>query len=439
MKKIFTQLVLLILKHAAIIQLKKNHPLIIGVTGSAGKSSTVLAIFEVLKKDFRVLATKKGNSETGIPMEILGIKVKNYQGLEWIGVIFQSLWQLMTTKPNYQILIAEMGIDSDQPPKNMDYLLSFLNPQIGVLLNVSAVHSANFGPSSNPIQTVTNEKSKLLSSLPEGGLAIFSLDYPQITNVIKNIKAQIATVSNHNNDSASIFLTNYAVSQSGTDFKFFFNGKTYELQFKNQLHIKNSFSTFATSLIIVDHFGLDIKKSISNLEKNYRLPPGRMNIFKGINDSTIIDSSYNSSLEPTTQALELLQQLTTNGQKIAILGDMRELGQSAQINHQQIAKLANKVADQVILVGPLMKKYALPEINKNKVISVNTAWEGADMAKKIVNKNDLVLVKGSQNTILLEIVVQALLKNSTDKQFLCRREKFWHIQRENLKKHNFID
>lgn len=435
MKKYLTSIVLFILKYSAILQLKKNRPLIIGVTGSAGKSSTVQAIETVLKKDFKVFATKKGNSETGIPMEILGIPVKNYQGLEWIKVSIQAIWGVIFYKPDYQILIVEMGIDSDQSPKNMDYLLSFLKPQIGVLLNANSVHYSNFQPSDDPIQSVADEKSKLLQSISEGGLAIYSLDYPQIQKANENkIKAQQATVSNHLNK-ATIFLEEYQISIDQTSFFFNFNDKNYKLQFKNSLHIKNSFSSFASAILIADHFGLDVNQSIKLLAENYKILPGRMSLFQGIHNSHIIDSSYNSSLEPTLESLNVLKVIKVDGKKIAILGDMRELGDQAKNDHQQIAQKISQTADQVILVGPLMAKYVLPILDKNKikVTSVKTAWQAIPIAKEVIKKGDLVLVKGSQNTILLEIVVKEILKNKTDVTRLCRRSKFWEEQRNKLR------
>src|SRR5476651_1841780 len=119
------------------LQLAKYHPTIIGITGSAGKSTAVLATQIVMTSKYgdEVQYTKKGNSETGIPFEVLKIPVKNYQGISWLIPVFLAKWHLLTYWPKYKFLIVEMGIDSDQEPKNMSYQLKMIQPSIGVLLN----------------------------------------------------------------------------------------------------------------------------------------------------------------------------------------------------------------------------------------------------------------------------------------------------------------
>ena len=151
-----------LLQLLAKLQLAKNHPLIIGVTGSAGKSSAVAAIALTLSNQFKVKATKKGNSETGLPMEILNILVGNFALLDWLLLIPQAFWQLLTYWPNYEILIAEVAIDSDLPPKNMDWQLSLIKPDIAVFLNANHVHLANF--KNKTLAGIISEKGKLVQA-----------------------------------------------------------------------------------------------------------------------------------------------------------------------------------------------------------------------------------------------------------------------------------
>lgn len=422
------------LKLAAQLQVRKNQPTIIGVTGSAGKTSAVGAIGDVLTTQYQVETTAKGNSETGIPFELLNIPVKNYVGWQWLWVSVLSIWKLITYWLKYELLIVEMGIDSDQPPKNMTYLLEMIQPQVGIMLNVNSVHGQNFA-GTDTTQAIADEKGKLLTSLPQDGLAVYSQDHPQIQQVTASILAPQKTFSIKK--SADCQLLEHEVSLSGTKFVFLLDGQQHILQFKNQAHFVEAFGDFASALLVGQHFGIKTIDAIFALEKNFQLLPGRMSFLKGIRDSVILDSSYNSSLEPTSAALQMLNQVSVRGKKIAILGDMREIGSQEKHDHQQLAKTAVETVDTLIWVGPLTKKYVRPELKKlkfeGKAYFFDTAYQAANQAVKLIEPHDLILVKGSQNTIFLEIVVKAIMAqpaNAAD--LLCRQTKYWHQQRQKL-------
>jgi UDP-N-acetylmuramoyl-tripeptide--D-alanyl-D-alanine ligase len=136
--------------------------------------------------------------------------------------------------------------------------------------------------------------------------------------------------------------------------------------------------------------------------------------------------------------LYLLKKLSDGSDKkhkIAILGDMRELGQVSKIEHQKIADVATQTCDLVCLVGPQMKDFALPILQNS---TVETHWfESATLAGKFVesriNNQTIVLVKGSQNTLLLEIAVELLMaKPEQADKLLCRRGNYWDQVREKL-------
>lgn len=434
MKKFSETFLLFFLKSAAQLQLKKSNPVIIGITGSAGKSSAVQATGLVLSQHFQTKYTKKGNSETGIPLEILDIPVENYSKIGWIKVLFLAIFQLIFNWKKYTHLVLEMGIDSETAPKNMEYLLTIVKPHIGVLLNVNAVHGENFS-GDNPVVSIANEKGKLLTRLSSKDLAIFTVDQPEVEQLIPNIHAETKTFS-IDKKTATIYLTDHSTSLSGTTFQFILDKQKYTLQFNHQLHFKESFGTFATALLIANHLGMKTEKAIEILEKKYKLQPGRMSIIEGIKETTILDSSYNSSLSPTSAALRMIAAFPQR--KIVVLGDMRELGKKTAEDHQALAKVAAKSADFIITVGPLMKQFFIPELitlgfPKDKIHSVETAYEAVPILKSLMKKDDLILVKGSQNTIFLEIVVKALMKYPEKAtQVLCRQSAFWDEQRTAL-------
>lgn len=433
MKKNFEKLILGWLKFLAKIQLRKNKPIVIGVTGSAGKTSAVKAIGLALNTTHPTKYSKKGNSQTGLPLEILGIPVKNYQGIDWLVVCLTALWQILTTQPKYKYLVLEMGIDGDQPPSNMDYLLSIVRPQIGVLLNINQVHGQNFS-SQNTLQAIADEKGKLLTSLPPDGLAVYSSDYDLIEQLSSKIKSQKKKFSLYQR--ANYQLLKYELSLTGTKFVFLAEKEQHQLNFKNQLFPKSTFGSFASALIIAQHFKVPLKTAILELETNYFSPPGRMSLIGGLNQSFIIDSSYNSSLEPALSALEMLSLIQVRGKKIAILGDMREIGPGEKDDHQALAKKASQVADEIVLVGPLTKKYILPKLKKlkyssSKIYHFPTSWSAIKKVKEIIEPHDLILVKGSQNTIFLETITQAIMADPNKaKKLLPRQSKYWEKQRK---------
>jgi len=435
MKKKAEKIILSWLLLATRLQLKKNTPTIIGVTGSAGKTSAVKAIGEVLKTKHLTKSTLTGNSETGIPFEILNIPIKNWSKLGWLSVLMISLWRLITDWPKYKILIVEMGIDSDQAPKNMSYLLKIIQPTIGVFLNVNHVHGQNFS-GSNTIKAITAEKGKLLLSLPKDGLAIYSKDHPSILDLSKNITAKKINFSI--NQPANMQLLKYRVGLAGTEFVFINSGKQHSLNIKNQLLLKESFGGFAVALILGQYLGVSIEQGIKSLEKNFKLLPGRSTLVKGINDSIIIDSSYNSSFEPAAAALRMLNQISIRGKKIAILGDMREIGNQEKTDHEKLAEVAAKNADEIVLIGPIVTKYSLPKLKKlrfakTKTHSFNTAYEALETVKKLVKSHDLILIKGSQNTIFLEIIVKEIMAQPEQAaKLLCRQSRYWNKQRQSL-------
>jgi UDP-N-acetylmuramoyl-tripeptide--D-alanyl-D-alanine ligase len=111
-----------------------------------------------------------------------------------------------------------------------------------------------------------------------------------------------------------------------------------------------------------------VTEAKDSLERNLILPPGRMSLFEGINGSTIIDSSYNASRVPVISALKTLREFP-GGRKIAVLGDMRELGNESKQEHEEVASSLIKVVDELYCVGPQTQEFVVP-IVKNKVVKI---------------------------------------------------------------------
>lgn len=455
--------VLSYLRFFAKLQLKKNKQAkIVGITGSAGKTSTQSAVLAALGKNkarLKIKINHKANSESGIPLDILGLKVKDYSSLDWLRLILLAPWQLLSNWEQFDVYVIEMGIDSPLPPKNMEYLLAIIQPQIAIMLNAKAIHSENFDQFINEtdkdkreqaaIRLIAVEKSKLAQSLPSKGLAIINRDNQAIWEFSRQTQAEILTFGTNGGNidhELDLKLIDWQVSLDGSRFIFEINNrlKKYhsgdrllEIKLKDLILGKHHSATLASAILLAFKLGLKKGEIKRNLEKYWTIEPGRTSLLASKNNSHLLDSSYNAS--GMLEMIELAKNLASSDQKIkrllAIVGDIRELGKEAQPIHQEVAQALADSFSEVYLVGPLMKDYALPilqdkiEKNEGKIRQVKTYLDsklaGEDLAKKL-EAGDLVLVKGSQNTIFLEKAVELLLEDEKSaKKVLCRQSQYW--------------
>jgi len=158
----------------------------------------------------------------------------------------------------------------------------------------------------------------------------------------------------------------------------------------------------------------------------------------GQDPSLILDSSYNSSLKPLIDSLKLLESIAPK-RKLALLGDMRELGEQTKIDHQHITPIIQRCCDLVVLVGPNMKKIVLPVLKKAGFNAhwFSSAYQAGKWLKNELQSNDLLLIKGSQNELLLESAVEMLMANPRQaNNLLCRRGEYWDKRREKLRQLN---
>ncbi len=438
-KKQLSLSILYYLRLCARLQLKKTKATVVGVTGTSGKTSACSAIEIVLQSKFLVKKSYKANSESGLPLNILNLSMTNYRLFDWLRILILAPLRLATYWPKHQIYIAEMAIDSPHWPKNMSYLLSIFKPKVGVFLNASTVHGENFdnlASAQDPvkrkeeiIKLIATEKGKLIQSLSKNGLAVLNVDDQNVYNFKNLTPAKVLTFGK--TQVADVKFTDCSQSLSGTSFAFRIEGQELSASWSNYLLPKHYGHTIAAALAVGMFYQVKPEIALASLEKNFALPPGRSTLIKGWNNSLIIDSSYNSSINPLLDFLTLLSEVAPK-RKLALIGDMRELGQQSAVDHQLAAKVIAKECDQVFLVGPETKKYIWPYLKKKKI---RCSWHINSLeAGKIIKKNllpdDVILVKGSQNQIFLETAIQIIMANPKQADvILCRRGKFWDKKR----------
>lgn len=445
MKLVFARILLWYFRICAKLQLWKVSPTIIGVTGSAGKTSTMHAIAAVLSPTHTLKMSHKANSESGLPLDILGLSLKHYTPLEWLKLVFLAPLQLLFFWPKYQLYIAEMGIDGPLPPKNMSYLLSIFQPKIGVLLNAQPVHSQGFdefvpkdlsqAQRKQAIkQAIAQEKGKLITHLPSDGLAVLTADEPAVAALA--VQTQATTQLFGAQKQARIQIVSTKQTLAGTQFTLADTQMATKttLSFEHQALPTNFGYSLAAACAVGTFFAVPLATAGGNIVQNYLVPPGRSSLIPGIHETTILDSTYNASTQTMLDMLDLLDTIAPK-RKIAVLGDMREIGMLTQTEHELVAQKASAVCNLVVLVGPLMQQHALPVLKHTKVTTVwfASAKEAGEYLQNNLQKQDVVLVKASQNTLLLESTVELLMRYPADaKKLLCRRDSFWNNERKKL-------
>lgn len=447
MREFIVWSVLFYLRFWARLALVIHRPYVIGVAGSVGKSSTRNALYAALKDNFKTKVVA-GNSETGVPFGILGIDVEGFDKKNWAKSLVKAPLGVFHLR-SYSHTIIEMGIDDPFPPKNMSYLLSIVKPDMSIDLNATATHTMQFEKllkkhTKDSLEFILGKIAEEDSKIITNGytkVGIYNRDDTRLHDKITK-KAQKGTVvlltfgKDHDND---IYYTDYVVTPKKTKFIYTIptekGERILELSFPGILLPPASKESFASVLLAAHNIGLSFTQIKESLEKNFSLPAGRSSLFEGIKNSLIIDSSYNSSKSTVLSFLELLKTLKkrTGRRTVFLMGDMRELGNEAKKEHEEVARALVDVVDELYCVGPLTQEFVVPVVKdvmgkKGKTEKVeyykNAAQAGLHM-KEELPENALVLVKGSQNTLFLEEAIKFLLENPADSKKLTRQDEFW--------------
>ncbi|MEK7551348.1 MAG: Mur ligase family protein [Patescibacteria group bacterium] len=440
MKNLYIKFILWYLRVLASMQLRKINPFIIGVGGASGKTSLSNFIALILEKEYKVKQGKGKNSETGIPLDILNLGITSNSLIDWIRLLILSLLRVLFDYRKFEIYVAEMGIDSPLEPKNMSYLLKIVKPKVGVLTNISFEHSQQFDPlvdaksiderKEDILELTAKQEGLLLTTLSKDGFAVLNIDDDNIANLKGQISATCITVSSFKKD-ASFYIEKIQNFVDKFLVVFVYKGQKYKIEIANPLPKHFAYS-FLLAIAVASTKGVEIKNAIKALESDFSLPSGRMTVFKGIKDTILLDSSYNNAtLTPILDLLDFVFEIGKQRRRVGIIGDMRELGTMSKALHEQVANKILKTLDLAIIIGPLSQKYIEPILRRNKFeyFSYPNFTQSKQTILESIKPKDIILIKGSQNTLFLERVVEMLLQNKEDVKKLCRRGEFWEKMR----------
>ncbi len=444
MKRYLVLFVLSFLRFFAKRALVKNRPVVIGIAGSVGKSSLKNALYAILQKEGSKTKSLEGNSETGIPLGILNLDAQDYSYKNWFLILIKAPFRT-NSLAGVKYLIAEMGIDDPYPPKNMDYLLSIIKPDIAINLNVSATHTMQFEKAipqnkkktlQNLVDAIAYEDTKIITK-SNCKVGIYNSNNSHIVkyiNIFRKERTDTDLRSFGNARTDSIRLTSYEVGIKKTKFTFKLNEKNSKeltITLRGFCLPKAYSQTFEAAILAARSLKIPLKTIAEGLEEKFFLPRGRASVFEGIKKSTIIDSTYNASKESMLTFLELLSNLKkqTKRPAVFVFGDMRELGTAAKEEHAQVAEYAKEVANYIYCVGPQTEEFVLPILkSSNKRIYKDSSKNSVQLGlhlKESLPENAIILFKGSQNEIFLEEAVKFILTNQSDEKKLCRQSEYW--------------
>ncbi|MCL5093634.1 MAG: UDP-N-acetylmuramoyl-tripeptide--D-alanyl-D-alanine ligase [Patescibacteria group bacterium] len=425
--KIFNKIVAVKLKVLAKLILKVQHPFIIAITGSLGKTSTKAAIETIFKGNFNFFSSGRSyNTEFGLPLTIMQAEMpENLQNvLGWIKVFFKGAKKIFSR--NYpEILILEMGADA---PGDIDYLLSIAKPDITVITGIAPVHLEGFKDE----KVIFEEKSKTVVNVPKAR-AILNIDFKDLKRLAEIIPNEKITYGINSNANVTVF--NLKNSLQGIAFKLIYNGHEYPV--RSKLFGEHSIYSLLAAFAVGVAMEIDPEEIVKKLE-GISAFPGRMDLLKGVNGSYIIDDSYNSSPYAAEKALDSLKTYKGINRIIVVLGSMNELGAASEEAHKELGRQVAKTADILITVGEEAEKWLAPEaikngLNKKFVHSFKEPFSAGEFLKQMVKKDDIILIKGSQNNVYTEEVTkQVIYPGLYPKDILVRQSADWLLKKKAL-------
>jgi UDP-N-acetylmuramoyl-tripeptide--D-alanyl-D-alanine ligase len=344
---------------------------VVGITGSVGKTTTKELTAEVLGQRYRTFKSAGNfNNEIGLPLSVLAITDDIERAVLEMG--FYVIGEIA--------LLADIAV-----------------PEVGMVTNIGTVHASRAGSQ----EAIYQGKSELVKALPKDGIAILNYDDPLVKRMAEETAARVFF---YGLDPAADLWADH-VEGLGLD------GVRFQLHYQNEtLHVRipligrHSVHTALRAAAVGLNEGLDWGQILAGLRMGN--PQLRLVAVPGRNGSLLLDDTYNASPESTMAALNLLGEL--EGRKVAVLGDMLELGQYEAQGHQMVGNLAARVADLLVTVGPRAHLIAETARNGGLQATAVSEFEDTDAAldylRSSLQAGDVVLVKGSRAVHMDRIV-----------------------------------
>ena len=345
------------------------------ITGSNGKTSTKEIISQILANISDTHATfGNQNNILGLSLTLLGLK------------------------ENHNFLVTEIGTNQKG---EIQELSSIVKPDLAIITNVAHAHVEKLGS----LEDIALEKGDILNSLDHEGIGVLPRDssfYNLWKQKLGNRK--LVTFGMHKNSDLRISSISVDVIRSRTSFHISYLGKETFCSI-NAIGAHNALNACA-ALAAISLLNIDWDIALKAIE-DVIFPPRRLTLMRGINDSILVDDSYNANPDSVKLALDEISRVG-DFIKIFIAGEMRELGKNEKDYHQEVLKYAKDKVDEIWCVGTLWKDSCNMKIKR--ISFFNNNEELLDYATTRIDNNYLVLLKGSHSS-LIDVIADGLKKN----------------------------
>ena len=356
--------------------LRKYGTEVIGVTGSVGKTGAKEAIAHVLAADRPVFRNHA-----------------NYNGRYGLPIALGRL------EPGHRIAVLEMACDSFHEIEEMARLT---RPRVGVVMSVAPAHLEYLGS----LENIAQEKGRLVEALPRDGYAVLNGDDPRVRGMASRTDAQVITFGT--SEEADVWADEIDPDLDGTRFRLHSNGQSHAVTLP--LLGRHSVYTALAAVSIAKVYGVPLDTSIERLGSLSPLR-GRLNPLEGVEGSLLLDDSYSANPGSVSAALDFVAGLDGR-RKVAVLGEMAELGQFEEEGHREVGRKAATAVDYLVTKGERAAISAQEALRagmpQDRVAITYTPEEAERSVRSIVRPGDIVLVKGSM-VARMELVARRLL------------------------------
>ena len=347
---------------------------VIAVTGSVGKTSTKDIIASVVGTKYNVLKTQGNlNNHIGVPLTVLSLR-------------------------NHEALVIEMGLSN---AGELSVLSKIAKPDIALITNVGTAHIGNLGSREN----ILKAKLEIMNGMENKGTLIINNDNDLLSLWKNEYSGNIKIVTYGIDNESDYNACDIELSENYSKFKLKTNSKEDKeiiVPVGGKHFVYNALSAIAVG----EQLDIPFEKMKAGIEQ-FELTKSRMELIKIKNDITIINDCYNANYDSMKAGIEYLAK-TKNSRKIAILGDMLELGEFSNDLHEKVGEeiIKNNI-DILVTVGKMGSVIAntVKNANKNKeVFAFDNNEEAINCVKDILREGDIVLIKASNGMKFKNIV-----------------------------------
>ncbi len=347
---------------------------VVAITGSVGKTSTKEMIHAILNKKFSTLKTQGNfNNAIGLPLSVFKMDNK------------------------YNAMVLEMGMSS---LGEISWLSKIANPQIGIITNIGLSHIETLGSRQN----ILKAKLEVLDGMSPEGVLILNYDDPMLAGIRDFVDRKVITFGTE--DGADVRAEGiFGKGEYGSEFTLSIHGELYEVKLSvpGSHNVYNALASIATGKVL----GIPIPDMIEAL-RDFSSDDSMRMFIQDIAGVKVINDSYNASPASMKAALKVLQELDVSGKKVAVLGNILELGDWTEKAHREVGGyVAQNLLDALVAVGDFGNYTASGALDagfdSERIFCFETNDEVNRFLKTYVTEGDALLIKGSRGAKMEQI------------------------------------